>query len=181
LVGVLCLTSMTRHASDATDQIYRMVLTFAFNTPSIAQVEPDRPYSTVGPWKVSTTRWGVGCVAQFEYQSANFVSIGGETPQKMVLVIEVNRKLFGVNLDDEGEVESFVELVIGQSRWDKLSPYGYRGTAGVVAAVDSGILKSLSSEPSLKLTERGSVKVVAPLHKTKEAVAKLFECFKRTR
>ena len=170
-------------AMKQTRHIVILALTFWFNAPSIAQlvVEPDRPYATVGDWKVSTARWGVGCIAQFEYQSDQSVSIGGETPQKLFLVMEVNRKLFGVDLDNEDEVETTVELVIGQSRGLKLSPYGYRGTPGVVAAVDSNFLKSLSSEPSLKLTERGSVKVVVPLRKTKEAVAKLFECFKRTR
>jgi hypothetical protein len=144
-------------------------------------VEPDLPYASVGRWKVSTARFGVGCVAQFEYQSGEFVSIGGETLEKMVLLVEVSRKLFNINLDDEREVEDNIELVIGQNRWSKLSPYGYRGTPGVTMIVNTDTLNILGKEISLKLTERGSVKLVVQLQNNKDAIGKLFECFKLTR
>jgi hypothetical protein len=146
--------------------------------PGIKTIEADRPFSQIGPWKISTARFGVGCVASAFYDSDHSISIGGETPSKMALVVEADRKLFDADLDDDDAVDS-IELVLSESRVSKLSPYGYRGTSGVVLPIDKALLQSLSMAPSLKLTERGSLKLFVPLKRTKEAIGKLMECFQR--
>jgi hypothetical protein len=47
--------------------------------------------------------------------------------------------------------------------------------------VNTDTLNILGKEISLKLTERGSVKLVVQLQNNKDAIGKLFECFKLTR
>jgi hypothetical protein len=62
-----------------------------------------------------------------------------------------------------------------------LSPYGYRGTPGIVISAEKKVLAKLTTAPTLKLTERGALKVEVPLRDTREALKKLAECFERTR
>jgi hypothetical protein len=97
------------------------------------------------------------------------------------MIIVVDREKFATNLDDEVDVNLFIELVLGDRRWGSLVPYGYRGTPGVVISAGSELLKSFVVAPTLKLTERGALKLVVRLERAKDAMRKLNECFKRTR
>jgi hypothetical protein len=148
--------------------------------PQYALVEPDKQFGAIGDWKVSTARFGVGCLAMYGYDDTYNITIGGETPKKLAVVVEASRKLFAANLDAEPYVEG-VELVLGSWRRGDLAPYGYRGTPGVVAPFDTALSQAFLEAPSIKLTERGSVKLVVPLKQTKEMMAMLIDCFEKTR
>jgi hypothetical protein len=143
-------------------------------------VEPDRLYAKVHNWRISTARFGIGCIAVYPYGSGDEISIGGEKWNELTLIVTLERRKFSGNLDDESDV-SFIELVLGDERWGGLEPYGYRGTPGVVLSVNKQILAKLKIAPTLKLTEGGSLKLTVPLRNTGEALKKLAECFKRTR
>jgi hypothetical protein len=143
-------------------------------------VEPDRLYAKVHNWRISTARFGIGCIAAYPYGSGDEISIGGEKWDELTLIVTLERRKFSGNLDDESDVD-FIELVLGDERWGGLEPYGYRGTPGVVLSVNKQILAKLKIAPTLKLTERGSLKLTVPLRNTGEALKKLAECFKRTR
>jgi hypothetical protein len=58
---------------------------------------------------------------------------------------------------------------------------GYRGSSGVVAAFDSTLSRAFLEAPSLKLTERGSVKLYVSLKQAKPMMDKLTDCFVKTR
>jgi hypothetical protein len=143
-------------------------------------VEPDRLYAKVHNWRISTARFGVGCIAIFPYGPWNEISIGGEKWDELALIVTLERQKFSGNLDDESDVNS-IELVLDDKRWGGLDPYGYRGTAGVVLSANKQIVAKLATAPTLKLTERGSLKLKVPLRNTGESLKKLAECFKRTR
>jgi hypothetical protein len=147
----------------------------------LSAVEPDRPYAKVHNWRIYTARFGIGCVAVYPYAGAIWeISIGGEKWDELSLIITAERRKFSGSLDDESDVLN-IELVLDDQRWGDLSPYGYRGTPGVVVSADKKVLAKLASAPTLKLTERGSLKLMVPLKHTREALIKLAECFKRTR
>src|SRR5262245_35741474 len=97
--------------------------------------EPGRLYAKVHNWRISTARFGVGCVAIFPHGSWNDISIGGEKWDELSLLVTLERKKFSGNLDDESDVE-FIELVLDDERWAGLGPYGYRGTPGVFFSAD---------------------------------------------
>lgn len=156
------------------------------STPSAA-VEPDRPYARVGKWQISTARYGIGCVAVYSYRDGE-ISIGGLKRSSLSMVVVVDRNAFdsrlfrsdgGLDEDDVGGIE----LVLDDKRWggDQIKPYGYRGTPGVVVEENQEFLESFVAAPTLKLTERGSVKLIIKLEHAKQAVGKLYECFKKTR
>ncbi|MET3838476.1 hypothetical protein ABIE49_000554 [Bradyrhizobium sp. OAE829] len=155
-------------------------VTNSANKPGYVLVEPGKQFGTIGDWKISTARFGVGCLAVHGYDDTSNVTVGGETPKKLAIVIEAARKLFTSNLDAEPYVDS-VELVLGNWRRGELAPYGYRGTPGVVAPFDAALSQAFLEAPSIKLTERGSVKLVVPLKQTKEAMGMLLDCFRKTR
>jgi hypothetical protein len=143
-------------------------------------VEPDRPFGAVGDWKISTARYGVGCVAVYDYAPVRSISIGGQKPDQLELTVGSDRKLFTVNLDSEPYVEG-VEFVLGDWRRGDLRPYGYRGTPGLVAAFDAPLARAFLEAPSLKLTERGAVKLTIPLNEAKRMMGELMACFRKTR
>ena len=141
-------------------------------------VEPDRAFKTIGNWKISTARFGNGCVALYGYDYVYSVSIGGQTLDKLSIVIEADPRLFTANLDEEPYVLG-VELVLGKLKVKDLRPYGYRGTSGVVAIFDSIVSSAFSEIPSLQLTERDAVKLNIRFNQTKEAMDGLTECFSK--
>ncbi len=93
----------------------------------------------------------------------------------------VERRKFSADLDDENDVAHSIELVLDDARWSGLSPYGYRGTPGIVKSTGNEVLTKLVTAPTLKLTERGSLKLAVPLKNTGQALKKLSECFQKTR
>jgi hypothetical protein len=145
-----------------------------------ASVEPDKPYAKVHNWRISTARFGVGCIAVYPYESWTEISVGGEKWDGLSLIVTVERQKFTGSLDDESNVQ-FIELVLDDERFGGLSPYGYRGTPGIIVSADKKVLAKLTIAPTLKLTERGALKLMVPLRDTSEALKKLAECFKRTR
>lgn len=146
--------------------------------PQYVLVEADKQFGTIGDWKISTARFGVGCLAVHDYDGTYNIAIGGKTPKKLALVVEAARKLFTASLDTE--TENF-ELVLGSWRRGDLASYDYRGTPGVVAPFDAALSQAFLDAPSIKLTERGSVKLVVPLKQTKEMMEMLIDCFEKTR
>ena len=142
-------------------------------------VEPDRLFAKTGNWRISTARFGIGCIAVYPYGSNGELSIGGERWNDLSLILTADRRKFSGNLDEESDVSS-IEFVLGDQRWDGLKPYGYRGTPGVVLSLNKQHIAKLKIAPSLKLTERGSLKLSIPLRNTGAALKKLSECFKRT-
>lgn len=159
------------------------LLSLAAGKPPTAKrtlVEPDRAFDAAGSWKILTARYGVGCIAVYKYEDAYSISIGGEKADGLSLVVEAARTLFNGGLDAEPYIQD-VELVLGESRRGDLSPYGYRGTPGVVTSFDPALSRAFLESPSLKLTERGSVKLRIPLNHTKEMAEKLSRCFAETR
>jgi len=156
------------------------ILCLTFAATNALTVEPDRLYAKVHNWRISTARFGVGCIAVFPYGSRTEISIGGEKWDDLSLIVTLERQKFSGNLDDESDV-NFIELVLDDKRWGGLEPYGYRGTAGVVLSANKQIVAKLATAPTLKLTERGSLKLKVPLRNTGEALKKLAECFKRNR
>ena len=146
--------------------------------PQYSFVQPDKQFGTVGNWKVSKARFGAGCLAVYGYDDTYNITIGGEVPKKLAIVVEAARKLFTSRLDSEPYVED-VELVIGNWRRGDLAPYGYRGTPGIVAPFDTALSQAFLEAPSLKLTERGSVKLTVPLKQTKEMMEMLSDCFRK--
>lgn len=150
----------------------------AERTPAL--VEPDRPFATAGDWKISTAKFGVGCVATLIRNRERSISIGGETPEKLSLVVVADQNLFEGDLNADSGVGQ-VELVLGTSRTSGLRTYGYRGTPGVVATFDAALSRAIMEAPSLKLTEHGSVKLTVPLEQTGAMMAELSDCFVKTR
>jgi hypothetical protein len=75
-------------------------------------VEPDRLYAKVHNWRISTARFGIGCIAVYPYGSGDEISIGGEKWNELTLIVTLERRKFSGNLDDESDV-SFIELVLG--------------------------------------------------------------------
>src|SRR6516164_1059324 len=62
-------------------------------------VEPDRLYAKVSNWRISTARFGIGCIAVFPYGSGNEISIGGEKWDALSLIVTLERRKFSGNLD----------------------------------------------------------------------------------
>jgi hypothetical protein len=142
-------------------------------------VEPDKAFGAAGEWRVSTAKFGVGCVATLERGGERLISIGGETADRLSIVVAAERQLFDGDLDSESYVAG-MEIVLGTVRKDGLRPYGYRGTAGVVAPFDATLKPAFAAAASLKLTERGSVKLRIPLDQTPVMMAGLSDCFAKT-
>jgi TonB family protein len=141
---------------------------------ALVLVEPDRLFGAVGEWKISTARFGIGCVAVYSYDDVRSISIGGEAPNKLAIIVEADGRLFDGGLDDN--VQS-IEIVLGNWRKDDLRPYGYRGTSGVVADFGSALSRAFLEASSLKLTDRGSVKLDVPLKQSKQMMDLLTDCF----
>jgi hypothetical protein len=62
-----------------------------------ALVEPDKPYAKVHNWRISTARFGVGCIAEY---SSTGISVGGDKWDKLALLILVERKTFDGIVDE---------------------------------------------------------------------------------
>jgi hypothetical protein len=154
-------------------------------TATAGAQEPDRPYSRVGNWQISTARWGIGCVAILHYDPAHdyhFVAIGGERKNSLSLVVDADIKVFGVLSSEEVDVGQ-MEMVLGSQRWgaNDLKSYGYRGAHGLEITVDKTVLKALKAASTLKITRRGYVQLVIDLGKIKDTVKQLTDCISRTR
>lgn len=146
-------------------------------------VEPDRPFARIGRWQISTARWGVGCVAEYEYEQYHSVFIGGQKREALVLNVTVNGSLFAQDLSSDDPID-LVELVVGSHRWgelDHLNPDGYRGRAGVLIPMNVELRNALLHAPSIKLTERGALKLRIPIKDVAKALAALDRCFVDTR
>ena len=146
-------------------------------------VETDKLFARAGRWSVYTARWGIGCVMRIDRPTAA-ISVGGEAMSKLVLIVQLSRDHFSPGqFDDEDHYLNGLEMVLGRKRWDerKLSPYGYRGAAGLQTPFKGQIAKEFSKSGTLKISERGFVKSATPLGDVKQALSKLARCFARTR
>src|SRR5262249_37183007 len=127
--------------------------------------------------------YGIGCVAVSESTSAD-LSIGGLWEDALSMVVTFPRDRFDEDMSTDIANMDFIELVLGDKRWGgkgDLAPYGYRGTAGLVVKLDKHILAAFSAAPSVKVTERGLLKLQIPLAKSREALKALRRCFAKTR
>jgi hypothetical protein len=131
-------------------------------TPSHAQLEPDKKVASVGKWEISTARFGVGCVAQLDYNDGYFLNIGGQAFSSLQLLITVDPKAFSTVLNSDEPIPD-VEIALVDRRWGDLKPWGYRGTSGVVLTVDRRLLSSFIASKAIKVTERGYEKIAIRL------------------
>jgi hypothetical protein len=145
--------------------------------PPFNGVEPDLLFMTVDDWQISTARFGIGCIATYSYADNRVVSVGGERGDRLVLLVVADRKLFQESLDAEPYIEG-VELVVGDMRTGNLRPYGYRGTPGVQVSIGAELERALLKADSIKLTEKGSLKLVVPLKNMQSMLEKLKLCFR---
>jgi hypothetical protein len=159
---------------------YGLLISGIVSSPAAAQLEPDRTIASVGKWKISTARYGVGCVAWFDYATSGYqISISGKDKSHLKLLITVQPKAFDIKLDGSEEDTSAIEIALTDNRWGNVKDYGYRGTSGVVLGIDSAFLNSFASSKSIKITERGYEKLRSELGNPKLVLAKLQACFAR--
>jgi hypothetical protein len=139
-----------------------------------AQLEPDKKVFSVGKWTISTARYGIGCVAHLDDAG---LSIGGDTFDKLTLLIEVSSNKFRTKLDGSEDDISGIEIALANNRWSNVQPWGYRGTPGVVLHLDKSFLPSFVNSKKIKVTERGFEKISIDLSRPEEVIAKLKMCF----
>jgi len=147
-------------------------------TPVYAQLEPDKKIASVGKWSISTARYGIGCVADLDYDDGYELSISGESFDKLTLLITVRSKWFSTKLDGSEERVPAIEIALANNRWGNVQPYGYRGTPGIVLAVDNSFLGSFVASEKIKVTELGHEKLSINLENPGQVIDSLRVCFK---
>jgi hypothetical protein len=146
--------------------------------PGYAQLEPDKKIASVGKWSISTARFVTGCVAHLDYDDGYDLSIGGESFDRLTLLITVRSKWFSSKLDGTEEHVPSIEIVLANNRWGNVQPYGYRGTPGVVLTVDNAFLGSFVGSEKIKVTELGREKLSIDLENPGQVIDALRACFK---
>jgi hypothetical protein len=139
--------------------------------------EPDKKVSSVGRWTISTARWGVGCVASMNYEGDDIISIGGEKFEELTLLITVDPRRFRTKLDGSEENADHIEIALADDRSGDVRPYGYRGTPGVVLAIETPFLESFVRSKKIKVTEMGWEKLSIDLERPEQVIAELRACF----
>ncbi|MET4212290.1 hypothetical protein [Bradyrhizobium sp. LA2.1] len=146
--------------------------------PASAQLQPDKKVASVGKWSVSTALHGSGCVARTEYGDGYELSVSGERIDDLTLLITVNSRSFSTKLDGTEEKASSIEIVLANYRRGNVSPYGYRGTPGVVLKADQAFLGSFVASEKIKVTELGREKVSIDLENPGQVIDALRACLR---